>query len=156
MTADFMQQWEQFEHNSAPGAGSCSLNSFLPTCTVQQDGERRGLRESVAKMHTACGRMLSFTSGTSPEGLESAKLQASTCAAGSGGEKQSRFPGTATAVWLFRVSASCVHRIVRIEKALWRVSLIPLPKQTTQGHIPTGLEISLRPLWPFWSSVPLL
>ena len=115
MTADFMQQWEQFEHNSAPpGLAAAALTLSCPP--ARHSGTRTGgLRGSIAEMHVARARMLVFTSGTSPEsdcsegGLEKTKLQTYNSVGGSGGKKQSHFPGAVAAAWLFWVSAAGIH-----------------------------------------------
>lgn len=59
--------------------------------------------------------MLGFTSGTSPEsrcsegGLRRIKLQTYNSVGGSGGKRQSHFPGAVAAAWLFWVSAAGIQ-----------------------------------------------
>lgn len=99
MTADFMQQWEQFEHNSAPpGLAAAALTLSYPPARHSGMGMGGGdLGGSVAKTHVARARMLGFTSGTSPEshcsegGLQRIKLQTYNSVGGSGGEEAKSF-----------------------------------------------------------------
>lgn len=101
MTADFMQQWEQFEHNSAPpGLAAAALTLSYPPARhsgMGSGGGRTDLGGSLAETHVTRARMLGFTSGTSPEshcsegGLQRIKLQMYNSVGGSGREEEKSF-----------------------------------------------------------------
>lgn len=99
-------------------AGSCSLNSFLPTCP----GSGR-----------ARAGMLGFTSGTAPEGTENVKLErkSSVCS-------QPSSPGAVAALWQILDS-------LRLEKNSKNHQFLPESHHAQQSSEGKGCPLQVSP-----------
>lgn len=106
-----MQQWEQFEHNSAPRAGSCSLNSFLPTCTPQRDGEGcpGGKRSQKARSLCEDARLRPWHQSSEQLQLGNGATGAWLCWRQWGQEVKAFSGGVIAAVWLLLLSAAGIR-----------------------------------------------